>query len=91
MSTIATMFSRPPSIPAALKEKCTRVRCDVGQTVFRSGAAANAVYYIELGAVRLVHYGRAGEAVVLHDARPGEFFCTGVAGHQSLPLRRLRA
>jgi len=29
---------------------------------------------VESGAVRLIRYGRAGEDVVLHDARAGEFF-----------------
>lgn len=68
------MPSNPSSMPAALRALCTRVRYEPGQTVFRSGSATHSVYYVESGAVRLVRYGRAGEEVVLHDARAGEFF-----------------
>ena len=68
------MPSNPSSVPAALRALCTRVRYERGQTVFRSGSATHSVYYVESGAVRLVRYGRAGEEVVLHDARAGEFF-----------------
>ena len=68
------MPSNPSSVPAALRALCTRVRYERGRTVFRSGSATHSVYYVESGAVRLVRYGRAGEEVVLHDARAGEFF-----------------
>lgn len=64
----------PQGLPAVLRERCARVRYDAGATIFRSGTPARSVYYVESGAVRLVRYGRAGEEVVLHDARAGEFF-----------------
>lgn len=60
--------------PAALRPSATRVSYEAGAHVFRTGAPALAVYYLEAGAVRLVRFGRAGEEVVLHDARAGEFF-----------------
>jgi CRP-like cAMP-binding protein len=61
-------------VPTALLERCTRVRFSAGETIFRSGTATHSVYYVESGGVRLVRYGRAGEEVLLHDARAGEFF-----------------
>jgi CRP-like cAMP-binding protein len=53
---------------------------------------------VESGAVRLLRYGRQGEEVVLHDARPGEFFaeasldsaryhCDAVASEPSVLLQ----
>ena len=68
------MPTNPSNLPAALRALCARVRYDPGQTVFRSGSATHSVYYVESGAVRLLRYGRAGEEMVLHDARAGEFF-----------------
>lgn len=62
------------SLPAALRERGKPLHCEVGETVFRSGTSTHSVFYVETGAVRLVRYGRAGEEVVLHDARAGEFF-----------------
>jgi CRP/FNR family transcriptional regulator, dissimilatory nitrate respiration regulator len=61
-------------LPAALRERGKPVRCEAGETVFRSGTPTHSVFYVENGGVRLVRYGRAGEEVVLHDARAGEFF-----------------
>jgi CRP/FNR family transcriptional regulator, dissimilatory nitrate respiration regulator len=61
-------------LPAALRGRGRQVHCESGETVFRSGTPTHSVFYVETGAVRLVRYGRAGEEVVLHDARAGEFF-----------------
>ena len=58
----------------ALRKLCTQVHCEAGETVFRAGAPTHSIFYVEAGAVRLVRYGRAGEEVLLHDARTGEFF-----------------
>ncbi len=60
--------------PAALHGRATRVAYEVGAVVFRVGSPTHSVFFVEAGAVRLVRYGRAGEEVVLHDARAGEFF-----------------
>lgn len=68
---------KPPcarEFPPALRPSATRVSYETGATFFRSGSATHSVFFVESGAVRLVRYGRAGEEVVLHDARPGEFF-----------------
>ena len=62
------------AFPAALRASATRVSYDAGKTVFRTGGATHSVFFVDSGAVRLVRYGRAGEEVVLHDARAGEFF-----------------
>lgn len=61
-------------LPAAFHERCTRVRREAGATVFRKGSPTHSVFFVESGVVRLVRYGRAGEEVVLHDARAGDFF-----------------
>ena len=61
-------------LPAALRPCATRRSCAAGTTVFRAGSPTHSVFYVETGAVRLLRFGRAGEEVVLHDARAGEFF-----------------
>lgn len=68
---------KPPhsgAFPAALRPSAARVSYASGATVFRTGNPTHSVFYVETGAVRLLRYGRQGEEVVLHDARPGEFF-----------------
>ena len=68
---------KPPysgAFPAALRPSATRVAFASGATVFRTGNPTHSVFYVETGAVRLLRHGRQGEEVVLHDARPGEFF-----------------
>ncbi len=61
-------------VPPALRERSTRVTYEAGERVFRSGTPTHSVFYVESGSVRLVRYGWAGEEVLLHDARAGEFF-----------------
>ena len=61
-------------LPAALSVAGTVISCDAGVTVFHAGQPARSVYFLVSGSVRLVRYGRAGEEVSLHEARPGEFF-----------------
>lgn len=84
--------------PAALRPRAAPVSCDSGATIFRTGSPTHSVFYVESGAVRLLRYGRQGEEVVLHDARPGEFFaeasldsaryhCDAVASQPSELLR----
>lgn len=60
--------------PAALRASATRVSYEPGATIFRTGNPTHSVFFVESGAVRLVRFGRAGEEVLLHDARTGEFF-----------------
>jgi CRP-like cAMP-binding protein len=60
--------------PAALRRSAVAITFDAGATVFRTGGPTHSVFFVESGIVRLVRYGRAGEQVVLHEARAGEFF-----------------
>lgn len=93
-------------LPAALLAASSRLSCPAGTTVFRTGGATHAVFYVKSGAVRLLRFGRQGEEVVLHEARPGEFFaeasldsgryhCDAVAAEPSellkIPAAALRA
>ena len=86
------------AFPVALRSCAARVPYEAGATIFRSGSATHSVFFVESGAVRLLRYGRQGEEVVLHDARPGEFFaeasldsaryhCDAVASEPSELLR----
>lgn len=62
------------NFPAALRPRATLAHYDAGSTIFRAGSPTHSVFFVEMGAVRLVRYGRAGEEIVLHDASPCEFF-----------------
>jgi len=66
--------ARAGVFPTALHPSATRISYESGATIFRTGSPTHSVFYVESGAVRLLRYGRQGEEVVLHDARPGEFF-----------------
>ena len=67
-------FSISRDFPVALRSSATRGSYEAGAVIFRTGSPTHSVFFIEAGAVRLIRYGRAGEEVVLHDARAGEFF-----------------
>lgn len=58
----------------ALCAHATRATYDAGAAVFRMYSPTHSVFYVESGGVRLLRYGPAGEEVLLHDARAGEFF-----------------
>lgn len=62
------------AFPTALRASAICVSYAAGATIFRTGSATHSVFFVDSGAVRLVRYGRAGEEVMLHDARAGEFF-----------------
>lgn len=61
-------------LPSALANRARPVAMEAGDRIFRRGAAADAIYRVDSGVVRLVRHGRDGEEVVLHEARAGEFF-----------------
>lgn len=42
--------------------------------LFRRGDPARSVFFVYSGEVRMLRSGRAGEDILLHRARPGEFF-----------------
>jgi CRP/FNR family transcriptional regulator, dissimilatory nitrate respiration regulator len=86
------------TFPPALRPSATPVSYESGATIFRAGSPTHSVFYVESGAARLLRYGRQGEEVVLHDARPGEFFaeasldsaryhCDAVVSEPSLLLK----
>jgi CRP/FNR family transcriptional regulator, dissimilatory nitrate respiration regulator len=63
-----------PAFPAALRPHASRRTYVAGATIFRAGSPTRWVYYLASGCVRLIRRGRAGEEIVLHQARSGEFF-----------------
>lgn len=90
--------ARDGTFPAALRPSAAPVSYESGATIFRAGSSTHSVFYVESGAVRLLRHGRQGEEVVLHDARPGEFFaeasldsaryhCDAIASEPSKLLR----
>jgi CRP-like cAMP-binding protein len=63
-----------PAFPAALRPHASRLTYGAGKMIFRAGSATRWVYFLVSGCVRLVRRGRAGEEIVLHQARAGDFF-----------------
>jgi CRP/FNR family transcriptional regulator, dissimilatory nitrate respiration regulator len=61
-------------LPESLCAVATRAQYKAGQTIFRRGGSVQSVYFVEIGAVRLLRFGRSGEEVILHRAAAGEFF-----------------
>jgi CRP-like cAMP-binding protein len=51
-----------------------RRRLDAGETLFRQGDAAGAIFRLESGQIRLLRHTEDGASVVMHVARPGETF-----------------
>ncbi len=45
-----------------------------GETLFRAGDEARAIYRVERGCLRLMRHGIDGEAITLHRAEPGSLF-----------------
>lgn len=61
-------------VPPALRPHASRLTYSAGKMIFRAGSATRWVYYLVSGCVRLIRRGRAGEEIVLHQARAGDFF-----------------
>jgi CRP-like cAMP-binding protein len=61
-------------LPTQLMEAAVPRTVQAGDMVFRQGGVAHSVFLVRAGGVRLVRHGRAGEQVVLHEARTGDFF-----------------
>lgn len=100
------MTTPRPQLPAALAHLAVERAFDVGETVFRMGAAARHVHFLAEGRVTLSRFGPQGEEVAIHAARAGEFFaeaslhseryhCTAVVAQPawvaSIPSDELRA
>ncbi len=54
--------------------RTTRRKLAAGETLFRAGDAANAMFHVEQGRIRLVRHGLDGHPVTLHVAGQGEPF-----------------
>ena len=63
-----------PAFPPALRPHARRLTYSAGKMIFKAGSATRWVYYLVSGCVRLIRRGRAGEEIVLHQARAGDFF-----------------
>jgi CRP/FNR family transcriptional regulator, dissimilatory nitrate respiration regulator len=63
-----------PQFPESLRPLAIRVLYPAGSTIFRTGSPTHSVFFVETGSVRLTRRGRAGEEIILHEARAREFF-----------------
>jgi CRP/FNR family transcriptional regulator, dissimilatory nitrate respiration regulator len=64
----------PFVLPHPLQRLSRLQNYDRGQMLFRRGDAARSVFFLYSGEVRMLRSGRAGEDILLHRARPGEYF-----------------
>jgi len=93
-------------LPAAVRQGATVRELAAGETLFRQGDAAAAIFAVEAGRLRLLRVTADDRRIALHTARPGEFFaeaalfaasyhCDAVAATaarvRSLPKARLLA
>ena len=61
-------------LPEPLRRFSRVQNYDRGQRLFRLGDPARSVFFVYSGEVRMIRSGRAGEDILLHRARPGEYF-----------------
>ena len=61
-------------LPEPLQRFSRLQNYDRGEMLFRRGDPARCVFFVQSGEVRMLRSGRAGEDILLHRARPGEFF-----------------
>jgi CRP-like cAMP-binding protein len=64
----------PPQIDGALAALARPRRLARRHYAFRQGEQARAVFFVLEGEVQLCRVGRRGERIILHRARPGEWF-----------------
>jgi CRP-like cAMP-binding protein len=62
------------------------MRCEVRQTIFRQGDPADAVFYLDGGAVQLTVVSEHGKERVIAMLRPGDFFGEGCLAGQPLHM-----
>jgi CRP-like cAMP-binding protein len=62
------------NFPESLMQSSQLLHLERNQTVFRNGKVADAVFRVQAGEVHLLRYAPDGAAVVIHRARPGDFF-----------------
>jgi CRP/FNR family transcriptional regulator, cyclic AMP receptor protein len=86
----ARVSSRPGiDVPGFLKSADVSrrgVRFDAGAVVFAQGAAANAVFYLDTGGVKLSVLSATGKEAVVAMLGPGDFFGEGCLAAQSLRM-----
>ncbi len=64
----------PGTFPVALEAASTVRELDANEPLFMQGDPAAAIYKVESGQLRLVRRTIDGHLVILHTARPGEYF-----------------
>jgi CRP/FNR family transcriptional regulator, dissimilatory nitrate respiration regulator len=61
-------------LPPAIRQRSTVRKLDAGESLFRQGNKASAIFEVEQGRLRLVRNTIDSHPVVLHTARKGELF-----------------
>jgi CRP/FNR family transcriptional regulator, dissimilatory nitrate respiration regulator len=61
-------------LPAELKSQIIRRKLATEEHLFNEGDPANAIYYLEMGQVRLLNYTLSGKTVSHYSVMAGEFF-----------------
>jgi len=64
----------PVPVPATVRDLASHRSIPKGESIFRVGAHAGHVFFLQRGRVVLHRFGPAGEEVVIHIADAGEFF-----------------
>ena len=67
------------------------VRCHRGATVFAQGSAADSVFYIRSGAIKLSVVSKAGKEAVIAMLGPGDFFGEGCLAGQPRRMSHAKA
>jgi CRP/FNR family transcriptional regulator, dissimilatory nitrate respiration regulator len=62
------------NLPEPLRRFARVQNFDRGEMLFRRGDPARSVFFLCSGEIRMVRSGREGEDILLHRARPGEYF-----------------
>ncbi len=74
------------SVLASVGAGRSTMRCEVRQTIFRQGDPADAVFYLDGGAVQLTVVSEHGKERVIAMLRPGDFFGEGCLAGQPLHM-----
>ena len=62
------------ALPGDLTRTSSRIKLLTGNILFTEGSAADSLFFVETGCVRLVVHPHDGKQLVLHRARDGELF-----------------
>jgi CRP-like cAMP-binding protein len=61
-------------LPVAIRQRSTTRDLDAGETLFRQGHKASAIFEVEQGRLRLIRHTIDSHPIVLHTAREGQLF-----------------